>query len=93
MTPTHLVPALAALMLLSGCGLFRSNCHEPGAYAQAKSIPPLVIPPGLEAPDTRGALRIPELHEPERVRGPGDRCLESPPKIIAPKPPAPKPQA
>lgn len=93
MTHLRLVPALATLTLLSGCGVFRSNCHEPGAYTTAKSIPPLVIPPGLEAPDTRGALRIPELQEPERVRGPGDPCLESPPKIITPKPPVPKPQA
>lgn len=93
MTRMQLVPALAALMLLSGCGLFRSNCHEPGAYTKAQSIPPLVIPPGLEAPDTRAALRIPELHEPERPRGPGDPCLESPPKIGTPQKPAPRPQA
>lgn len=93
MTPRHLVPALTALVLLSGCGVFRGNCHEPGAYTKAQSIPLLNIPPGLEAPDTRGALRIPELHEPERPRGPGDACLESPPKISAPQKPVPRPQA
>lgn len=74
-----IVPALAALFLLAGCGMLRTDCSKPGPYATAESIPPLLVPPGLEAPDTRRALRIPELKEPERPRAPGDACLDAPP--------------
>lgn len=88
MKRSHRLFALAALVPLAGCGALRGNCHEPGAYTKATSIPPLSIPAGLEAPDTRAALRIPEIQEPERVRGPTEPCLESPPKLSAPKPPA-----
>lgn len=92
MKRNHLLLTLAILASLAGCKALRSNCHEPGAYSGARSIPPLVVPPGLEAPDTRGALRVPELQEPERPRGPSEPCLESPPKLSVPRTPA-KPEA
>ena len=71
---------IAATMVLGGCrALTGSNCHKPQAYEQAQDLPALEIPPGLDAPDTRGALRIPALNEPEAPRGPDDPCLEEPP--------------
>ncbi len=47
---------------------------------EAQSIAPLRIPTGLQAPDTRGALRIPDLNEAEQPLPPGASCLEQPPR-------------
>ena len=41
--------------------------------------PGLVVPQGLDAPDTRGAVHIPDLKEPEQPRSAKDPCLSSPP--------------
>jgi uncharacterized lipoprotein len=49
------VLALSALML-SGCGMFRSE----KAWETAKQETPLEIPPGLDTPSTSAALVIPE---------------------------------
>jgi len=49
------VLALSAL-LLSGCGMFRSQ----KAWETAKQESPLEIPPGLDTPSTSAALVIPE---------------------------------
>ena len=53
-------------LLLPGCHMFGSSakeCNKPGTYTSAQSIPPLKTPPGLDAPDTHAALKIPELNE------------------------------
>jgi uncharacterized lipoprotein len=66
--------------ILPGCGrLFARSCSKPQVYAEAQSLPPLRIPVGLDGPDTRAALKIPDLNEPEAPRGPKDPCLEEPP--------------
>jgi hypothetical protein len=80
-----------ALVLLSGCAWmpFRhggkqgkaNDCNKPQLYEQAGSRPPLTIPVGLDALNTRGALRIPDLHEPEAPRKLSDACLDEPPKF------------
>jgi len=80
-----------ALALLSGCAWmpFRhgskegkaNDCNKPQLYEQAASRPPLAIPVGLDALNTRGALRIPELREPEAPRKLSDACLDEPPKF------------
>lgn len=57
-----------------------ASCPKPGVYAQAGSIPPLRIPSGLQAPDTRGALRIPDLNEPEQPLPKVAPCLDQPPR-------------
>lgn len=83
--------AVAFALALGGCSSLRSSCHDPAPYTQAQSIPPLKIPPGLEAPDTRSALRIPELNEPAPPpRKPGDKCLDEPPPFSTPKPAEPQ---
>jgi hypothetical protein len=76
----RLAVTLAGLALLAGCHRGGVSCAKPGLYAQAQSLPPLRIPAGLDAPDTRGALRIPELNEPEVPRPTVSPCLEEPPK-------------
>jgi uncharacterized lipoprotein len=88
----------AALLALSGCHIFGSglrskSCHKPQPYMNAKSVAPLQIPPGLDAPDTTNALHIPRLAEPAPPPRKGsDPCLDEPPPFNTPKA-APTPQA
>ncbi len=57
----------------------------------ATSVPPLKIPPGLDAPDTTSALRLPALNEPPPpARGRKDPCLDDPPSFKITKPAAPQ---
>jgi hypothetical protein len=73
---------LAVLAALGGCRSF-SACQSPEELAEGgKTIPPLRVPVGLEAPDTTGALRIPELNEPERPRKEDEPCLDTPPSYF-----------
>jgi uncharacterized lipoprotein len=81
-----ILPLLAlgvALFALSGCSWFhhrdRAKCREPLIGAGARNLPPLQVPAGLDAPDTRNAIKIPPLNEPERPRSPQDPCLSRPP--------------
>jgi hypothetical protein len=81
------------LVALSGCHLFHRNsgrsnntCNDPQPYAHAQSIAPLKTPVGLSAPDTRSALRIPDLNEPPPpARTRAEPCLDSPPTFVVPK--------
>ena len=92
MTKTRVVlmAALAGSMVLAGgCKrLVGGNCNKPQAYAAAEQLPPLRIPAGLDGLDTRAAMKIPELNEPEAPRGPKDPCLDAPPPASAPAAPA-----
>jgi hypothetical protein len=83
--------AAAASLALTGCAGFRGeSCREPQAYQSADSVPSLRIPDGLSAPQNRGALKIPEVGETARPRGPGEPCLDEPPSFF---PGRPKPGA
>jgi uncharacterized lipoprotein len=89
--------AVAALLALSGCNPFKSlrsssnSCHKVQPYAAAKSVPPLQIPTGLDAPDTTNALHVPELKDPPPPRRKGkDPCLDEPPSFKVAKPVAPQ---
>ena len=79
-----------AMLVLPGCGrLFKASCARPDDYARAVQNAPLKVPAGLDAPDTRTALPIPPLAEPERPRTATDPCLDAPPKYIEAKQPTP----
>jgi hypothetical protein len=52
----------------------------------AKSVPPLKIPQGLDAPDTASALKLPTLNEPLAPRSKKDPCLDEPPSFKLSKP-------
>ena len=88
---------LVTLLTIAGCNPFRRHsyaneiCKEPEGYALAKEAKSLTIPAGLESPDTRNSLRIPDLSTPEppaRTRGQG--CLDEPPNYaLPPKPKEP----
>jgi uncharacterized lipoprotein len=86
--------AIAAAAGLSGCGVFRgssSDCRDASVYSGAQSVEPLKIPAGLQAPDTRNALKVPELNVPEAPRAAGAKCLDAPPPYsAAPKPAEPE---
>ncbi|HEU4593384.1 MAG TPA: hypothetical protein VFS13_20970 [Steroidobacteraceae bacterium] len=74
-------------VMASGC--FKSkmtSCNQSNKdYAGAQEVPPLQAPPGLDAPNTRNALKVPPLNTPERVRGKDEPCLDIPPPFSTPK--------
>jgi uncharacterized lipoprotein len=76
---------IAAATLTSGCHwhLFSKltpDCHAPQEYQRAKQLPPLVVPPGLDSPNTQSALVIPTVDLAPPPPGPKDACLDVPPK-------------
>lgn len=88
----RLLPLLAAALLVGGCGtMFSTSCAKPEDFANVEDKPPLKIPPGFDAPDTRSALTIPPLETPEAPRPADSPCLDTPPKFN-PAPPR-RPQA
>ena len=95
MRTTVLVGLLAGLTLLGGCKSWRENvCRKPQPYQSATTGKPLTIPPGLAAPDTANALKLPALNEPAPPpRKHNDPCLDEPPSFKVPKSVPPTPQA
>jgi uncharacterized lipoprotein len=86
-----LVPLLVAA---GGCRSWSAKtCHEVQPYTKAASVPPLIIPAGLDAPDTTNALRLPQLTEPAPPPRTGKQpCLDEPPSFKVTQP-ARTPQA
>lgn len=88
-----LVRALAVIAVvttLSGCQswkIFQGKCAMPEDFAGVVENPPLKIPVGKDAPDTRAALSIPSLDSPEAPRPADSPCIDSPPSILPPKSP------
>ena len=81
-----LATATLLLLALGGCswmhhGRHTAKCREPAVGGEAKNMPPLKMPAGLDAPDTRNAIKVPPLDEPERPRAPDDPCLSMPPSF------------
>ena len=81
----------------AGCNPFRRSsaknepCRDATAYAHNEVIPTLQIPAGLESPDTKNALRIPDLNTPEPpTRTHGQGCLDEPPPYVIVKPKEPQ---
>jgi uncharacterized lipoprotein len=83
-------------LALCGCHSIHrltSSCNrDTDRYQQAATVPPIKVPAGIDAPDTRSALQIPVLNEPAGPpAGPKDPCLDAPPKFTEPKGPRPPP--
>ena len=70
----------AALGSCSRFGLSRAACREPQIPANLGNDAPLRVAPGQDLPDTRNAVRVPELNEPEKPRSKSDPCLSRPPQ-------------
>jgi uncharacterized lipoprotein len=77
----------------SGCKSRMKACsHNDKEYAGAREMPPLQAPPGLDAPDTRNALKVPPLTSPERTRAKDEPCLDAPPPFSSPSAEPQKPR-
>ena len=74
-----LVLGAAALLLAGGCRSL--SCINPETYSDAQEVQRLKMPVGLDGPDTKQALEIPALNEPEVPRDPKGSCLEEPPML------------
>lgn len=75
---------IAAVVPLAGCGWLPdaySGCDEAQPYQSARQVEPLRAPAGADLPDTRNALRIPEVKAPDLPPEPG-RCLDHPPPYV-----------
>jgi uncharacterized lipoprotein len=80
---------VAVATLLSGCHLFHRltpDCHTPQEYQRAVQAKPLIVPEGLDSPNTQGALVIPTVELVPPPPGPKDACLDQPPRY-KPAPP------
>ena len=74
---------VAACALMSGCHLFTKlnpDCHSRQDYQNALSAPPLKVPPGLDSPNTAGALVIPTVTDVPPPPGRKDACYDVPPR-------------
>lgn len=97
MSPIKTALFVVALLPLAACGtikkmnVFKATCGKPVDAASVVDRPPLVVPAGRDAPDTRGALTIPKLESPEAPRPAGSPCIDAPPKYVPPA--AKRPQA
>jgi len=72
---------IAAVLPVAGCAWLPdayTGCEEAQPYQSARQAEPLRVPAGADQPDTRAALRIPEVKNPELPPEPG-RCLDHPP--------------
>jgi hypothetical protein len=71
---------------LSGCFLFHrhkdESCREKAFAQNTDNHPPLKVPAGMSAPDTRSAIQVPQLDTPERVRAKSEPCLSRPPNYF-----------
>jgi uncharacterized lipoprotein len=82
----RIVAAAAAVAALSGCHLLsrlQPDCHHPQEYQRAREVSPLIVPPGMDKPNTSGALVIPTVELAPPPPGPRDVCLDIPPRYQA----------
>ena len=77
---------LTALLVatLSGCFNSRDSlpCHKVNEYQQSRSVIPITIPAGLDAPDSTGMLVIPPGPVNLNATPEGQDCLEWPPNYF-----------
>lgn len=79
---------MVAVLPVAGCGLLPdaySGCDKAQIYQAAEQMAPLAAPAGADAPDTRNALKIPEMKAPQLPAEAG-KCLEHPPSYGTTRP-------
>jgi uncharacterized lipoprotein len=89
MSLDRILAVVATAALMSGCHLFSKltpDCHTPQEYQRAGLVAPLIVPPGLDSPNTQGALVIPAVALAPPPPGPKDACLDVPPRYQAAPP-------
>lgn len=78
-----LLPLVGGLAVLAGCSAVGGgSCLKPPPAADTGDLPPLRIPVGLDAPDTRSAMKVPPPEERAVAPPPVSGCLENPPQIV-----------
>jgi uncharacterized lipoprotein len=85
----RMIVFLGAAALLSGCHIMsrlNPDCHVRQEYQQAAQVAPLIVPEGLDSPNTKDALVIPTVELSPPPPGPKDTCLDVPPRY-KPAPP------
>ena len=83
MRPDRVLILTAIVALLSGCHLFgksKSDCQSSQEYQRARQMPPLMVPAGLDSPNTQGSLAIPTVAVAPAPPGSKDTCLDVPPR-------------
>jgi len=93
-----LMMCCAILPLLSSCSLYNwvfhrgggkdAGCTERPFALNHEQMPPLKVPDGMSAPDTRNAIKVPDLAATEHLRGKGEPCLSRPPNYFQTPPKA-----
>lgn len=75
------VVVAACLIAIAGCnrGYKPAKCEKPKEYHEQVSIPPLVVPDDLDAPDPAASVQIPDLPGAREGGSPAGPCLEDPP--------------
>jgi opacity protein-like surface antigen len=79
------VVGIAVVLPLAGCSVLPdaySGCNDSKPYQAAKEMEPLRVPAGADLPDTRNALKIPDVKSPE-IPVEAGTCLDHPPAIGA----------
>ena len=82
----RVVMAAAAVACSRGCHLLdklQPDCHKPQEYQSAKEVAPLIVPEGLDKPNTSGALVVPSVTLAPPPPGRNDTCLDIPPRYEA----------
>ncbi len=79
MRPIRAMGIAAVAALMSGCHLLRPHCGGYEEYRTAEVIAPLRVPEGMQAPESKEALRIPPA-APGAPLASKDACLEKPPQ-------------
>ena len=83
MSFARIVIFLGASTLLCGCHIMsrlNPDCHTKQEYQSAVQAPSLIVPEGLDSPNTQGALVIPTVElapPPPRSK---EACLDLPPQ-------------
>jgi uncharacterized lipoprotein len=79
----RIVMSAALAASVSGCHLLsklQPDCHKPQEYQRAREVAPLIVPQGLDKPNTSGALVVPTVELAPPPPGPKDACLDVPPR-------------
>ena len=85
LSPSRLLPLITGLALLGGCHVLRENCNEPQPYETAQVAPPLKVPEGMTAPNTKSSLTIPDVAAPRMKLTSKDACRDAPPPLYTEK--------
>lgn len=83
-----LLPASLVPLLIAGCfsSAADQTCTGSSEYLEARNLPPLQMPEGLQAPDHADALKVPEGPRGTTTGTEDGRCLDLPPDYFTRRP-------